>query len=289
MRRFIGAAVMLAGLTVTAVLAQDAPITIKLKKAGAGETTKETKTETGKTKVVVSIMGMDQPKLEDTTASYAFTDEIIERAGPKGSKPTKLKRTYEKAELTKDGAKEDLGLDGKTVMIEKKSDGYVFLVNGKPLTGTAAEILKKEFGAKKETSEEDFLPEKPVKVGDSWKVNVEKAAAELAEGGMVIDPDKSKGTGKLTKVYQKNGKTYGILEVEMDLIVSKIKGPQEIPLKDGSKLNIKITIDGCIDGTEATGGGKMSMKGTLAGELMGVGLSFNIDIGMVGNSVEVKK
>lgn len=179
MRRLIGAAVLVVGFTAGAVLAQDGPVTIKLKKAGPGDVVKETKSETGKTKVVISVMGMDQNKDEDTVSKMTFTDEVIEK--PAGAvKPTKLKRVYDKAELTKDGAKVELGLDGKTVLIEKKGDAYAFTIDGKAVDGTAADLLKKEFGAKKTSTEDDFLPGKPVKVGDTWKVDVSKAAGELA-------------------------------------------------------------------------------------------------------------
>ena len=62
-----------------------------------------------------------------------------------------------------------------------------------------------------------------------------------------------------------------------------------MPLKDGSKLAISMTMDGCIDGTEATGGGKMAMKGLLSGEVMGAQIAIDVDVAVTGNTVEVKK
>ena len=288
MQRLIGVVVLLAGFSAGAVIAQDGPITIKLRKAGPGDTVKETKTESGKTKVVISIMGKDETKDEDTLTKLAFTDEVIEKAAG-ASKPTKVKRTYDKAEMTKSGAKVDLGLDGKIVLIEKKDDAYTYTVDGKDVSGEAADMLKKEFATKKSSSEDDFLPNKPVKVGDTWIVDVAKIAPELAEGGMVIDEKASKATGKLVKIYDKAGAKFGVLEIEMDLVVSKLKAAQEIPLKEGSKLMIKITMDGCVDGTSATGGGVMSMKGNLAGEVMGVALKFGLDMKVEGKTEQVKK
>jgi len=288
MQRLIGVVVLLAGFSAGAVIAQDGPITIKLRKAGPGDTVKETKTESGKTKVVISIMGKDETKDEDTLTKLAFTDEVIEKAAG-AAKPTKVKRTYDKAEMTKSGAKVDLGLDGKIVLIEKKDDAYTYTVDGKDVSGEAADMLKKEFATKKSSSEDDFLPNKPVKVGDTWIVDVAKIAPELAEGGMVIDEKASKATGKLVKIYDKAGAKFGVLEIEMDLVVSKLKAAQEIPLKEGSKLMIKITMDGCVDGTSATGGGVMSMKGNLAGEVMGVALKFGLDMKVEGKTEQVKK
>ena len=56
-----------------------------------------------------------------------------------------MKRTYESAELTVNGQKQDLGLKGRTVLIEKKGDKYTFTADGKPVAGKAAELLGKEF------------------------------------------------------------------------------------------------------------------------------------------------
>jgi hypothetical protein len=286
MRRFIGAAVLFAGLSIGAVAGQDGPITIKLKKPGPGDVTTEKKTETSKTKISFGGMGKD----EEAEGRFEFTDEVVQRP-EKSPKPTELKRTYKTAEMSKDGMKEDLGLVGKTVLIKKDGDKYAFTVDGKPVGGKAAEILAKEFSGKKSTDETDFLPGKPVKVGETWKVDVAKAAADLAEGGMVIDEKASKADGKLVKVYDKDGAKFGVIEVKMDLSVTKIKPPvgDEIPLKDGSKVAIDLTIDACIDGTKTTGGGKMAMKGALAGEVMGSALKFDLDVKVDGTTTEVKK
>jgi hypothetical protein len=73
----------------------------------------------------------------------------------------------------------------------------------------------------------------------------------------------------------------------MDLVVAKLaSGPQEIPLKD-SKLTLTMTLDGCIDGTVATGGGKMSMKGNLSGEIPNVAqIAVEVSVGMTGKTVQ---
>jgi hypothetical protein len=213
---------------------------------------------------------------------------VIEK--PAGApKPTKVKRTYESAELTVNGQRQDLGLKGKTVLIEKKGDRYAFTADGKPVAGKAAELLGKEFSGKKQTRDEDFLPGKPVKVGETWKIDVAKVAAELSEGGMVVDDQKSTATGKLAKVYDKGGKKFGVIEVTMDLAVTTLKsGPQEVPLKD-SKLTTTLVLDGCIDGTEATGGGKMTMKGKLSGDVMNVAqIVVDVDVGITGTTVQQK-
>jgi hypothetical protein len=294
MRRIAVATALFGTMIVGTALAQEGAVTIKLKKAGPGDVVKETKTESSSQKVTVTVMGQTQVKDEKAKATYVYIDEVIEK--PEGQrKPTKLKRTYESAELTVGDKKQDLGLKGKTVLIEKKGDKYTFTTDGKLLTGKTAELLTKEFSSKKQTGDEDFLPGKPVRVGETWKIDVAKVAGELAEGGMVIDEKKSAGSGKLVKVYEKGGKQFGVIEVTMDLLVSKLAaGPQEIPLKEGSKLSVGLSMDGCIDGSEATGGGKMTMKGKLNGDFMvpGAGTAqmvVDVDLGMTGNTVQQKK
>jgi hypothetical protein len=287
MRRVIAVVGLGLALSLTA-RAQDGPVTIKLKKLGPGESSRETKSEKGTTKITISVGGMDQVKTEEGVGKFAYTEEVIER--PAGAnRPTKLKRTYETAEVTKNGEKESVGLAGKTVLIEKKGDKYAFSADGKELTGKAAELLGKEFN-KPDTPEEVFLPKKPVKVGESWKLNVADVTKELAAEGMTIDPAKSTVTAKLTKAYDKGGRKFGVIEVRMDLAITKVAGGgTEIPLKDGSKLTVELAIDACIDGTQDTGSAKTTMKGDLTGEVMGVAVKIALVATSEGSSVEVTK
>ena len=49
-----------------------------------------------------------------------------------------------------------------------------------------------------------------------------EVAAEMSESGMAIDDQKSTASGKLTKVYDKGGKKFGVIEVTMELVVTKL-------------------------------------------------------------------
>jgi len=289
MRRIIGAGLLAVALVAWSAAGQDGPVTIKLKKGGAGTVTKETKTEKAENKVGISIMGTVQNKVEGGSSKFVYTDEVIEQpAGAK--KPTKLKRTYETAELKTTMDQGNLDLAGKSVLIEKKGDKYEFSVGDKPLGGKAADVLGKEFNKKTDTDEEAFLPKKPVKVGDSWKPDLPALAKELGSEGMTVDVEKSKATATLKKVYKKGDATYGVIDVDLELVVTKVGGGgMEISLNDGSKLTLKIELDGCIDGTQSTGTSKMSMKGNLAGDVMGVALTIALTAENTGSSEEVKK
>jgi hypothetical protein len=175
-------------------------------------------------------------------------------------------------------------------VIEKKGGAYAFTADGRDLTGKAAELLDKEFNKKTDTDEEVFLPKGPVKVGESWKVDVVELAKELSAEGMAVDPAKSSATARLVRAYAKNDHRFGVIEVKVELTVTKIGGGgMQIPLKGGSKMDIAIVLDGCIDGSEASGESKMTLTGTLSGEVNGVTLKVALQAENTGSSVEVPK
>ncbi|HZT83543.1 MAG TPA: hypothetical protein VFA26_25155, partial [Gemmataceae bacterium] len=206
------------------------------------------------------------------TKKVAYKATILEK--PEGAqRPTKLTRTYEKARVTAGGKERTLPYEGKSVLIEKKGDRYQFKIEGgEELTGKDAEELNKEFNRKDNTDTEELkkllIPKAPVAAGGTWKLDMAAVAKELSKGGgPVIDASKAKGTGKLVKAYRKDGKQYGVMEFDLDLPVTEMPiGPMTLPLEAGSKLTIRMTVDGCIDGTDFS----YRMKGDLGMKLSGV-------------------
>jgi hypothetical protein len=283
MRHFL--AVLVVGTLAFANARADDPITLKLKKPGKGDVVKETKTTTETVKV--TVMGTDQN--QEAVTKLVYTEEVLEK--PAGAKrPTKLKRVYETAEITKQGTTDDLGLVGKTVLVEKAGDSYKVTVDGLEPSVAAAVVLKKEFRKEKEVTDEHFLPKTPVKVGDTWKIDMAPLAKDAA-GELEMDADKSSGTGKLTKLYDKGGHKFGTIEVTLDLAVSKIgeAGGQSVELAAGSKLTATAILDFCIDGTAVGGAAKMTVKGEFTGTTMGVELKFDLTSVTEGTAEEVKK
>ena len=286
MRHFL--AILVVGLAAVTLRADDGPVTIKIKQPGPGEKVKETKTETTSQKISATVMGMDMTKEEQAVSKFVYTEEVISK--PAGAKrPTKLRRTYETAELTKDGEKQDLDLAGKTVVIEKAGDGYTITVDGKEPTGLAADILKKEFRKEKQVNEEDLLPAEPVKAGGTWKIDLAKFAKDAADE-LEIDVAKSTGTGKLVKVYDKGGKKFGVMEITLDLALNKLGGDggQQVDLKPGSKMKLVAVLDGCIDGSSADVTGKVTTTGDFTGTVMGIDLKIALTSVKEGTGREVK-
>jgi hypothetical protein len=286
MRRTL--AILVVGLAAAALRADDGPVTIKVKQPGPGDQVKETKTETTTRKVSFTAMGKDQTMEEKSVSKFVYTEEVVSK--PAGARrPTKLRRTYEAAEETKNGEKKDLDLAGKTVVVEKTGDGYTITVDGKEPTGPAADVLKKEFAKEKQVADEDMLPKEPVKVGGTWKIDLGPLAKDAA-GELEFDLAKSTGTGKLVKVYDKGGRKFGVMEITLDLALTKA-GPagQQLDLKAGSKMTMTGTVDACIDGSRNESAGKMTVRGHLAGTAMGTDVKVEVVSDGEDGTVEVDK
>ncbi len=193
-----------------------------------------------------------QDKKETKTHKFAFREVGVERGS--GEELVKVKRTYEHAERVIDGTRQTLPYQGKTLNIEKKNNQFEFRVEGEDsaLEGKEAEEVHEEFnkGDFRKLLSDPMLPRKAVKVGESWTVDAALLAKEFTKDGKIeIDDAKSKGSGKLVKAYQKDGKQYGIIELAMEFPVTALTGDgNRVPTKEG-KIVLKAQRDGPIDGS----------------------------------------
>jgi hypothetical protein len=271
MRRFAFAVIVVFAAT---AVAQEA-VMIKLARPKAGDSVRVTRTEKTKTTTTIGAGGKTQKKDEVVTKSVVYVDEII-TPGEGGKKPLKLKRTYEKYEVSK-GGKEDAGppLD-KTILIEKKGESYTYTIDGKPVEAAVAAKLAADFDKSADKARpEDLLPDKAVKPGDTWKIDGAKLVASLgAEAKNTIDADKTAINGKLVKTYRKDGKLFGVAEFDGDIVIASLGDKLPVKVKPGAKMGIKMTVDACIDGT--TPGLKMDGKLTIAMEAEGGGITLTV-------------
>jgi hypothetical protein len=261
MRRKVGLLVIL-GLVAAAAPLRDDGYTIKIKKSGQGDVTKQHIEETDKSSS--RLEGSDGKALKETkveaTVTQEYKETILEKV--KGKKPTKLRREYTKA-VIKSGDKETpLPYQGKTVVIEKKEDGkYHFTIEGdKELTGKDAELLDRSFN-KGGNSDEDamekiILPKKPVKEGDTWTIDaadIAKAFEKEAVQSVSVDKEKATGKGKLLRAYKEGDRQYGDLEIQLDVPLKgdfPLSPGQSAPIQPGSKITTKVRLNkACIDGT----------------------------------------
>jgi hypothetical protein len=190
---------------------------------------------------------------QKVTRLFQYGEETLEKEP--GAQATRVRRQYEKAQETKDGKTTDLPYQGKTVLIEKKNDQYHFRIEGgQELTGKDAESLSREFGSHTSFRVDTpafgrALPRKAVAAGASWKPDLEAVSKDLAQGGIEVDVARATGSGKLGKVYQKDGHPFGVMELELELPVQAINfGAQRIVMAPNSRLSLAVKLDGCIDG-----------------------------------------
>lgn len=247
MLRTAGLAVLVAGLASAA--GPDDAVTVKVKKLAPGVVLQRTKTEDVTTRITVLTNGKAQVKEDRVTTRYAFTDEILTVNAD--GRPTKLRRVYKTAEETVAKKARPVGLVGKAIVVEKGADGYTFTADGKPLTGKAAEVLAKEFNAAMDAHDPDSLrPPKPVRVGDTWALDAKKVTEGFGVSGLTPDPEKSSASGKLLRVYDRDGRRYGVTEVTIEVAVTKLtEGTKVAPLQPGAAVAMTVTEDGCLDGT----------------------------------------
>jgi hypothetical protein len=259
-------------LAAPAIRAQET-YTVKISRIDkGGEKYHVTTTEKGGHNIVVS--GPDGGVLNEDKQVVGKT-VVVEKsilANQDGKKhPEKVALKFIKVEDNKNG---DYGLNGKTVVADLKGKKYECkLEGGGELSEAALKFVTNDM--LKEDEEVDFdelaLPGKPVAIGETWNCKMADITKEMEKKmqGMKLDGDKAKGTGKLTKVYKKDGRTFGQFEVSLEMPLAKkatVNGV-DFSFKEGSRFKLVMNFDGCIDGSiqEGTMAGNIdfTMKGTV--------------------------
>lgn len=263
-------------LIATPALAIDETYTLKLYKSKPGDKSEHEASEISKADFFIKAGGMEMKEGRSSGKKETYTEEILEKkAGDRLA--TKLTRTYKVAEKTEKGGTTKAVYAGKTVLIEKKGGEYAFSIDGKALKESEAPDLFKGFNNKKdELKAEDFLPEYPVKVGESWKVPAEKSERlfkTLGHGELRIDAKKSTVGGKLLRVYKKDGAQFGILEVTIIAFVTQVDfGGRFTKTGADSRLVLTGILDTCIDGTIESDDTKMTVTLDLTAKIPDVGM-----------------
>jgi hypothetical protein len=204
-----------------------------------------------------------------------YTETVLE-AGDKH--PKKYRCVYRKA-VKGEGKKPTAEpFEGRTVIFERDGDRYRVGAEGKPaLEGEVLRRLSRAASLKLKYRTKDLVPDKAVTVGDTWKVSV-KALAGVAGlgGGEKLDEAKSKATGKLVKVFRKDGAQWGVLEFRLEGAVTALDRVRfETPAKLDMTLTKEVPIDGSADVGKESGTIKLKGKGTLAA----AGKKFTFEIG----------
>lgn len=256
---------------------------IKLKKSGKGDVTQHKIEETEDSQTVVE--GPDGKILNEEKKSKTNIEEYKEiiLAQEKGKRATKLRREYSKATLKTDDKEKMLPYSGKKLLIEKKGDKYHFIIEGgEEVQGEDAQFLDSAFNkpgsddSDNEHLEKALLPKKPVALNDTWKIDPEEvmnAFSKDTKQKLPADLSKASGIGKLLRAYKKDGRQYGVFDIEVKLpLKGDIPlGPNgKAPIQEGSLL-IHMKADACIDGMSSDAVAQMSMNINLVAEITGAG------------------
>lgn len=245
--------------TAAEVKPEDMTFAIKLKSyppPGASVTRKELNEQKGfRRRTDGAKVLMEMPINQMYEAEY---NEVILDSGT--IQPKRFKRTYRRA-VEKVGDRIRLqSFQERTVVFELVGDKYEAQVVGEPalpaedLTGLARKISTHDQIAA-------FLPQGPVKPGDSWQINLAKFAQMIAGGGEV-DLSNSTGEGSLAEVRERaDGRLFGVIKLEMKLAVKNMMGLQFSP---PATLDYKATLDTAIDGSTTMG--TLATSGKLAGK-----------------------
>jgi hypothetical protein len=237
-------------------LRADDAVTIKRKDVAPGDVYQVQKTETFT--VITKVFDTGGKALVDnkrvTVTTSAFRETVLQCDG---KVPTQLERCYDKAERTADGKTAALCYQGKTVRIEMKNYRYQFTMDGKELTYDDAEPLLKEFDvgcAERADLERAVTTSTPVKLNDSWKLDLTAFIKDTVKSGeMELDPDRTKGTATLAKIYNEDGKPFAEVKASLTLPLRSLgKGVLKVATQDGSVAMVDLDLDGCIDGNSNT-------------------------------------
>jgi hypothetical protein len=175
-----------------------------------------------------------------------------------------------------DGNTKKLPIEGKTVLIEKKGDKYSFTVDGKAVEGDSLKLLDEEFNKPDQDVRDAMLPKKPIKPGETWKIDPEELIRALGKDGATFAKDKVSAGGTLVKAYMKEGKQFGVLELVFEAPITGLGEKSQLTIKEG-RLVMKLTGDGCIDGTAATGKSIAKMSLGFTGTTMGIDLKAAVE------------
>ena len=265
----------LALLAATAAAADEA-VELKSYKPKVGDRVRVTDEDRTTTRTVFTVEDKKEDKVEKTTRVVVYVAETLAvKEGEK--KAVKVKRVYEKAEEVKGGTTTNLPLHGKTVTIEKKGEKYAFTYDdGKAVDGKAREDLDKELNKKDEDEIDDFIPKRPLKPGETWKMDVDKLIKSFTKEKDVftIDKKSATATGKLAEAYTFGGHKYGVYDMRLEFPLTELGGANPVALKPGSKMAMHIVGDGNVDGAEPDG--TMTMRLTMR-------VSFKVPNGVEGD------
>jgi hypothetical protein len=203
---------------------------------------------------------------EPSSRKLAYTCTVL-KAGRGEAPPERLMRVYDQATANSKNDCRKLPFHDRTLILERKGGEYrIADVCDKPLTRLDLAELFEELNCSTRTdSDRKFAklltPPAKVAVGESWKLDFADLKSYLQ--GIECDRERTQARATLKKVYRKDGRDYGVIEISVRGWVSKIDGDTPILFADAAKLELTHRFDGAIDGGSIakTESGRMAFQG----------------------------
>jgi hypothetical protein len=219
----------------------DVTYTIKLREKQAGDRFNVTVTTSHSTKKEDQVGG--KKKTDETNQGEKFEySEVVEEV--KDGRPTKVKRTYKVAEIKG----KPTSFAGKTVEVQLSKPGVFSarVEKGGEILGPERMHFADAVGRPDQLAV--LLPTRAIKVNETFVLDPPQL--EKVIGPLQPLQDTRTGDGKLTKVYSKDGRQYGVFEVGVGIT---LKAGPETGIQPGSGENTVVVYDGCIDGSATDG------------------------------------
>jgi len=202
-----------------------------------------------------------ETKTRKKTERYDYVEEILDRPA-NARQPTKAARKYAVAETGHDGGPfQKRTFAGKTVLIELKGDSYSFTVDGVDLPAGEAARMRDTFG-RAARFDATALPKAPVGINQSWNTNPEVAismAKIFSLDPRLLKPEQCRDFGRLTQVYSNEGKQWGVIVLNDELVF----GGQDAVSSIMARVSLEHRIDSPIDGSSSAWHLTIGMNGKM--------------------------
>lgn len=234
--------------------AQDA-YTITLKLPGPGDVTvcEDSVTSSMATRKLNSAGDAINEGRSRTSRQIAFRDTVLETDAKTGQ-ATRLRRQCDKAILEDGGKGSVLPYHARIFTVERSGETCRVRFEGEaPPTEFVAQ-MEASFAKMKGREEivRSLLPNRAVRVGDSWQFDAAPLLAAWPKPPQVRFTSAAAGSGKLREVSDRGGRRHGIMDFTVIAPVAGVEfGGHKAEVESDNCLKIDVTLDACIDGTSA--------------------------------------
>ena len=166
------------------------------------------------------------------------------------SRVTARKRRYQKIQQILDKFPVEHLIDQDIAIDATGGEISCYREDGPEILGDEAAWLQEKFRPDVSLPEDYGFPQVPVKINEPWKIDCKEFALQHAnswKSEMVIDPEKSQGTGVLKRVYRRGSALYGVIRFKFQMPIEQPDEPQQVkrrrpyaqPVDDA--LELKLT------------------------------------------------